>query len=97
MSKKTMTDHFLNAYYKGQRIRRWKYVVIALAALVMGIFFGRVLVDVTPSPIEVVIFPSILSELSLLIGISRRPEFIIPFWFVLGILVAGAVIIAEQS
>jgi hypothetical protein len=89
---KSMTDHFLDAYYKGRLVRRLRNFVLSaivtLTAFLLTWFcsgFGT-----SASLIDVAIIPGILGLLGMLVGVSRKPQFLFPFWAIVGFLLAAS-------
>lgn len=87
-----MTDHFLEAYFRGKSVRRLRYfggsaAVTLTAFLLTWVYSGFV---TSASLIETALIPGLLGLVGMLVGVSRKPQFLFPFWAVVGFLLAAS-------
>ncbi len=87
----SLADHLVHAYYKGRRLKQWKYAAITLVAISGSGAVAYSFVASLQNPIDGVILPDAFALLALSAGLSRKTWFLIPFWVAAGILVGSVV------
>lgn len=90
MSDISMGDLFRERYFRGRRSRRLRNVAFAVMLISAAGVPTWILLGATPSGIiiEVVLLPTILTVLGMVAGLSRKPQFLYPFWILLGVMLA---------
>lgn len=88
-----MENRFLEVYYKGRRVRRWRSLGIILVSGFVGATLAYILEDSVSRQwlIDVILLPTFLTLIGLVVSVSRRSSFLIPFWGLTGI-VLGTII-----